>query len=126
MMGPGGTPMHALPPGLGMHPMQSMPGMFPTPPMAFPAMPMATPYGFVSPGQEGIPMHLGATPAMYGGYPPHQLQFQLAPMSVEQQMHQQQQSQVAASQNARVRPSNNLGRRNSNSQHPFRSPAATR
>lgn len=90
-------------------------------------MPMATPYGFVSPGQEGIPMHLGAAPAMYGGYPPHQLQFPMPAMSMEQQMqqHQQQQNQVAA--NARARPSNNgLSRRNSSGQQSFRSQASSR
>lgn len=128
MMGPGGTPMHALAPGLGMHPMQSMPGMFPTPPMAFPAMPMATPYGFMSSGQEGMPMHLGAVPAVYGGYPPQQMQFQMPAMSIEQQMHQQQQqqSQIAGNHNARVRPGNSFNRRNSNSQQSVRSQAGIR
>lgn len=71
-------------------------------------------------------MHLGAAPAIYGGYPPHQLQFQMPPMSIEQQMqHQQQQSQAAAS--ARARPVNNsLSRRNSNGQQSLRSHASSR
>ncbi len=117
MMGTGGTPMQALPPGLAMpgamHPMHSMPGMFPASPMAFPGMPMAAaPYGFMAPGQEGLPLHM-PSPAMYGGFPPHQaMQFQMPGMSLEQQMQQQPQM----GNNARPWSNNNFSRRNSSNQ----------
>ena len=125
MMGPGGTPMPALPPGLAMpgamHPMHSMPGMFPASPMAFSGMAM-TPahYGFMAPGQDGIPMQMGS-PTMYGqlhgAFPPQQVMpFQVPAMNLEQQI---QQPQMGS--NARGRPSNNSVNRRGGSQQGSRS-----
>lgn len=125
MMGPGGTPMSPLSPGLAMpgamHPMHSMPGMYPTAPMAFPGMPMApSPYGFMAPGQEGIPMQMGS-PTMYGPFPPHPVMpYAIPAMSLEQQMQQQQQQQhqhhPQMGNNARPWPGNNFNRRTSGQQ----------
>lgn len=123
MMGPGGAPMQALPPGLAMHPMHSMPGMFPASPMAFPGMPMAaTPYGFMAPGQEGIPMQVPSS-AMYGAFPPHQaMPFQMSAMSPEQHM-----QQPPMGSNGRGWSNNNsFSRRNSSNQHTPRSHNASR
>ena len=138
MMGPGGTPMQAMPPGLAMpgamHPMHSMPGMFPASPMAFPGMPMAAaPYGFVAQGQEGMPMQM-PSPAMYGGFPPHQpMPFQLPAMSLEQQMQQPQMGNQMGNQmstqlgnHTRGWSNNNFSRRNSSNQQTPRSQHTSR
>lgn len=122
MMGPGGTPMPAISPGLAMpsamHPMHSMPGMYPAAPMAFPGMPMApSPYGFMTPGQEGVPMQMGS-PTMYGAFPPNSVMpFAMPAMSLEQQMQQQHQHQPQMGSNARSWPGNhNFNRRGSGQQ----------
>ena len=126
VIGPGGQPMQAMPPGLAMpgavHPMQGMPGMFPASQMAFPGMPMApAPYGFVAPAQEGIPLQM-PPPAMYSAYPPQQaVPYQMPGMGLEQQMQMQQQQQQQPPQmgnHARAWPhSNSFSRRSSSSQH---------
>lgn len=138
MMGPGGTPMPALSPGLAvpgaMHPMHSMPGMYPAAPMAFPGMPMApSPYGFMAPGQDGIPLQIGS-PTMYGAFPPHSVMpFPMPAMSLEQQMQQQQmqqqhqhQHQPQMGSNARSWPGNNGFNRRSSGQQGSRSQITSR
>ncbi|KAL3143822.1 hypothetical protein ABBQ32_003649 [Trebouxia sp. C0010 RCD-2024] len=131
MMGPGCTPMSALSPGMAMpgamHPMHNMPAMYPAAPMAFPGMPMAPPpYGFMAPGQEGIPMQMGS-PTMYGAFPPHQVMpFAMPAMSLEQQMQQQQQHQPQMGSHARAWPSNNNFNRRSSGQQGARSQNTSR
>ena len=128
MMGPGGHPIQAMPPGLAMpgavHPMQGMPGMFPAQQMAFPGMPMApAPYGFIAPGQDGMSLQM-PSPAIYGAYPLHQtVPYQMPTMGLEQQM-QQQPPQMG--NNARGWPNPNSNRRNSSNQHTPRSQGVSR
>ncbi len=75
----------------------------------------AAPYGFVAQGQEGMPMQM-PSPAMYGGFPPHQpMPFQLPAMSLEQQMQQPQMGNQMGN-HARGWSNNNFSRRNSSNQ----------